>query len=94
MGSLDAWRERFVNHPLVATETRRLIWAFDSDGEAVLAGFDPDGDLVDLHDRRVNAPNNAVVRLWHPVGSPVETVRGWRDWLEHLPERLSALARL
>ncbi len=69
------WRERFLDHPLVGTLARRLLWTVD--GTAV--GF-ADGELRTLSDDPVR--DGGEVRLWHPVGCGPAEVVAWRDWLE------------
>lgn len=71
------WRTRFLDHPLVGTLARRLIWtvagtsvAFDGTELRAL-----DGDPVD-------AMPTAVVELWHPVLRPPGEVAAWQQWLE------------
>ncbi|MCI3275994.1 DUF4132 domain-containing protein [Streptomyces cylindrosporus] len=70
-----AWRKRYLDHPLVGTLARRLLWTVD--GRTV--GY-ADGELRTLTDDAVT--DGTEVGLWHPVGhDPAETV-AWRDWLE------------
>ncbi|WP_330306854.1 MULTISPECIES: DUF4132 domain-containing protein [unclassified Streptomyces] len=71
----DTWRERYLDHPLVGTLARRLLWTVD--GTPV--GF-ADGELRTLTDDPVNS--GAEVELWHPVGREPAEVVAWRDWLE------------
>ncbi|PYC69798.1 hypothetical protein C7C46_27890 [Streptomyces tateyamensis] len=73
--SYAAWRERYLDHPLVGTLARRLLWTVD--GTAV--GF-ADGELRTLADEQVH--DGAEVRLWHPVDHEPAVVVAWRDWLE------------
>ncbi|MEV5978162.1 DUF4132 domain-containing protein [Streptomyces sp. NPDC052114] len=70
-----AWRERFLDHPLVGTLARRLLWTVDG----TPCGY-ADGELRTLADEPVTA--GGTVALWHPVGHPPEEVVAWRDWLE------------
>ncbi|MFJ6834478.1 DUF4132 domain-containing protein [Streptomyces sp. NPDC091209] len=71
----DTWRERYLDHPLVGTLARRLLWTVD--GTPV--GF-ANGELRTLTDDPVK--KGTEVTLWHPVGrEPAEDV-AWRDWLE------------
>ncbi|MET7457337.1 DUF4132 domain-containing protein [Streptomyces sp. NPDC005574] len=71
------WRERYLDHPLVGTLARRLVWTVD--GRA--AGF-ADGELRTLADAPVVAGAGSEVRLWHPVGHEPAEIVAWRDWLE------------
>ncbi|MDJ0340522.1 DUF4132 domain-containing protein [Streptomyces sp. H10-C2] len=70
-----AWRERYLDHPLVGTLARRLLWTVD--GQA--CGY-ADGELRTLTDDPV--PAGAEVELWHPVGREPAAIVAWRDWLE------------
>ena len=70
-----AWRERYLDHPLVGTLARRLIWLV---GEVPAAYVD--GALRTVGGEP--APTAGEVRLWHPIGRAVEEVLAWREWLE------------
>lgn len=70
-----AWREYYIDHPLVGTIARRLLWTVDG----VTCGY-ADGALRDLAD---NPVVGEVVELWHPLGRSTRELAGWRDWLEH-----------
>jgi len=80
--ALETWRDRYLNHPLLRSMTRRLIWYFQL-GERAALGVWRDGKLVDIEDQPLDwlAPETQV-RLWHPIGFPRDTVSGWRRWLE------------
>ncbi|MEV7891754.1 DUF4132 domain-containing protein [Streptomyces sp. NPDC002817] len=68
------WRAELAGHPLARSVVRRLIWEIEvAPGEwrAVLPSTE---DLPD-------APDEASVRLWHPIRSEADTVRAWRDRL-------------
>ncbi|SEG61993.1 protein of unknown function [Actinacidiphila yanglinensis] len=73
-----AWRDRYLDHPLVGTLARRLLWTVDGTpcgwaGDALRALDDaPLGPVAD----------DAAVELWHPVGREPAEVAGWREWLE------------
>lgn len=78
---LDTWRKRYLDQPLLADTVRRLIWHFKL-GDRSALGIWHNGKLVDVHDQPLDwlAPDTRV-RLWHPIGFPVETVAAWREWL-------------
>jgi hypothetical protein len=78
----ESWRQRYLDQPLLAPITRRLLWHFKH-GDRSALGIWFDGRLVDVELRPLEwlAPETRV-RLWHPIGFPVETVSGWRRWLE------------
>ncbi|GIJ46129.1 hypothetical protein Val02_30150 [Virgisporangium aliadipatigenens] len=71
------WRERYLDHPLVGTLARRLIW---------LVGDEPcgylDGALCGPDDKPIDPAPDAAVRLWHPIGRELDEVIAWRAWLE------------
>jgi len=75
------WRERYLDHPLVGTIARRLIWNFIVDGTARVGIWSGDR-LVDAADRPLDVSDDSVVELWHPIGRPVEEVLAWRRWIE------------
>ncbi|MFI8190626.1 DUF4132 domain-containing protein [Streptomyces sp. NPDC085946] len=70
-----AWRERLLDHPLLGTLARRLLWTVDGTtvGHA-------DGALRTLAGEPV-APG-AEVGLWHPVDHEPGEIAAWRDRLE------------
>jgi len=78
---LSQWRERYLDHPLVGTIARRLIWVFRSGSDAK-AGTWYAGKLVDENDTPLQLPSDATVELWHPIGRPTQEIVAWRDWLE------------
>src|SRR5690606_21349884 len=71
----DAWRTRYLDHPLVGTLARRLIWLVDD----VPCAYH-DGALRTLEGKEV--PAGETVRLWHPIGRDVDETLAWRAWLE------------
>ncbi|WP_283136924.1 DUF4132 domain-containing protein [Rhizohabitans arisaemae] len=74
-----AWRERYLDHPLVGTFARRLIWLV---GEVPVCYAD--GELRDVHGGVLTPAGGETVRLWHPIGRDVAEVLAWRDRLESL----------
>jgi hypothetical protein len=70
-----AWRERCLDHPLVGTLARRLLWKVD--GRTV--GY-AEGALRTLTDDVLE--DGAEVELWHPVDHEPAEIVAWRDWLE------------
>jgi hypothetical protein len=73
--SYATWRERYLDHPLVGTLARRLLWTVDG----TTAGY-ADGSLRTVTDTPVTA--GTEVRLWHPVDHAPAEIVAWRDWLE------------
>ena len=75
------WRERYLDHPLVGTLARRLIWTFTASGSTRAGAWSGDA-IVDVSANPIAVPNDAEVELWHPIGQPVEDVLAWRQWIE------------
>jgi hypothetical protein len=71
------WRERYLDHPLVGTLARRLIWRFDEMTTAVWL----DGKLVDNHGGEMKFFDETRVELWHPIHSETAEILRWRDFL-------------
>jgi hypothetical protein len=71
------WRERYLDHPLVGTISRRLIWIVDGRPVTWLR----DG-LVDVEDKPVPLTGDATVALWHPIDRPGDEVLAWRALLQ------------
>ncbi len=78
---LAHWRKWYVEHPLVQDLARRLIWEFSFDG-ATRSGIRRDGRLLEWNGGELSVPEDATVRLWHPLSSEAQTVLSWRCWLE------------
>jgi hypothetical protein len=76
---VEAWRERYLNHPLVGTIARRLIWRVG--GTPALF---TEGEPTDVDGRAFAAGPSAEVALWHPVGCSVDEITAWRRRLEAL----------
>ena len=76
---LRDWRERWLDHGLLGTLARRLIWSID--GHAVLF----EGDTPrDVGGEPVEFADTAQIRLWHPIGHTTDDVLRWRDRLSGL----------
>ncbi|MFN7970994.1 MAG: DUF4132 domain-containing protein [Acidobacteriota bacterium] len=77
----EIWRERYLDHPLVGTLARRLLWRLNGDGQQLAAMFHG-GRLVDSDgaERRGIGPGWEVT-LWHPLDSDVTETLAWRRWL-------------
>lgn len=79
---LDIWRERYLDHPLVGSLARRLIWNFTTDGMTIPGVWLKDvlvdhlGQPLDLDQTQT------TVTLWHPLHQEPGMVLGWRRFLE------------
>lgn len=78
---MSVWRERYLDHPLVGTIARRLIWSFAAKGRTI-DGIWHDGELFGVNGKPLSLKEDAIVSLWHPIGHTMEEVLTWRDWLE------------
>lgn len=71
------WAEYYLDHPLVGTLARRLIWIIGD-----VAVCYADGGLRTVADAALVPAPDARVELWHPIGREMAEIRAWRDWLE------------
>jgi hypothetical protein len=79
---LPEFRARYLDHPLVGTLARRLIWRFEFEGRSTEAIW-YQGRLVGPDGNEAGGLNDQTrVALWHPIATQFETVRAWRNWLE------------
>ncbi len=78
----DLWRERYLDHPLVGTIARRLIWCFAGTDRAQ-AGIFADGQLTGPDDQPLTNLGPATrVGPWHPLDHTQDEILAWRGWLE------------
>jgi hypothetical protein len=82
--TFDAWLSRYIDHPLVGTIARRLIWRFSKDDMAA-SGIWLDGRIVGNDGKPIDwLDNTTTVELWHPIHSEPDAVLEWRNFLmEH-----------
>ncbi len=78
---LPIWKERYLDHPLIGTIARRLIWTFAAKGKTT-AGMWHDGQFAGVNGQALEVKDNVAVALWHPIGQAMEDVLAWRDYLE------------
>ncbi|HEX5720157.1 MAG TPA: DUF4132 domain-containing protein [Thermoanaerobaculia bacterium] len=78
---LATWREHYLDHPLVGTLARRLIWRL-AQKEGNQAGFWREGRIVDAEGQPLDFSEDVRVTLWHPLDSPADEVLAWRTCLE------------
>ena len=76
-----AWRERYMEHPLLADMTRRLIWRFASGDQEVL-GIPLGGVPTDVEGQPISGlGDESTVRLWHPIQTGMSATEAWREFL-------------
>jgi hypothetical protein len=73
------WRERYLDHPLVGTIARRLIWCVDGRAATFL-----DGAGTDIEGTPVDCREPGLVQLWHPAGRTTEEITAWRRRLRDI----------
>jgi hypothetical protein len=79
---LAQWRERYLAHPVTGTLARTLVWRFaGASGEAVGVPDREGGSVTTETGAAVAVPEDAEVRIWHPVEAPEASIRAWRDFL-------------
>jgi hypothetical protein len=76
---IAAWKERYLDHPLVGTIARRLLWCVDGTAATFAAG-----EPADIRGRPLAHGKTAEITLWHPIGRSVEKITAWRRRLEEL----------
>jgi len=76
---VEAWRERYLEHPLVGTIASRLIWCVDD-----IPVLFVDGEPTDVTGTPLEVSPTAEITLWHPVARSVEEITAWRKRLEEL----------
>ena len=81
------WHERYLDHPLVGTLARRLIWKFTNE-ERIGAGVFYEGRIVGRSGHVLDwLDDSTSVGLWHPMQEDPDEVLAWRDWLAELEIR-------
>jgi len=78
---VGVWRERYLDHPLVGTIARRLIWNIRHSGTSRTGIWNNDR-MVDAGGQAVDLVPDAEVELWHPIDQSVDDVLAWRRWVE------------
>ncbi|MEM1253150.1 MAG: DUF4132 domain-containing protein [Cyanobacteria bacterium P01_H01_bin.21] len=78
---LVTWQERYLNHPLVGTLARRILWQFEA-GSKHAVGIWFEGNLINLEGQPMDwLTDKTCVSLWHPITATTETIQAWREWL-------------
>lgn len=76
-----AWRERYIEHPLLADMTRRLIWRFGTPSGEVL-GIPLGGVPTNIEGQPISGlGEDTTVRLWHPIHAGLSAIDAWREFL-------------
>ena len=78
----EHWRKHFLDHPLLSSIARRLIWTFESDGTTRVGAWFNGGIVGWNNEPAGELGAKTVVELWHPLKSDPQTILSWRCWLE------------
>ena len=77
----NVWYERYIEHLLVGTIARRLIWKFSRDDRAA-SGIWHEGGFVERDGRPLDwLDYDTIIELWHPINVELDVVLEWREWL-------------
>lgn len=79
--SLPAWRERYLEHPLLGLLAKRLIWNY-TDGAQRTAVIWHEDHFVASTGEVLEVADTATISLWHPALCEASEVSAWREWLE------------
>lgn len=75
------WQERYLDHRLIGTLARRIIWQFSKEEEEV-AGIWHEGQFVDHRNQPIEwLDKTTMVQLWHPISASQKLIVAWRQWL-------------
>jgi hypothetical protein len=75
------WYEHYLNHPLIGTFARRLIWCFTT-ANTNITGIWHHNQLIAVDGTSIeHLPAETTVTLWHPLESTVAEILAWREWL-------------
>lgn len=78
----DEWLSHYINHPLVGSIGKYLIWHFDN-GAQKNQGIWQGNYFVDVHEQPILWLSSDVeVQLWHPIGFNADYVIAWRTYLQ------------
>ena len=78
---LASWQTYYLDHPLVGTIARRLIWKFSKEDQAASAIWF-EGRLIGRDDQPLDwLDDSTTVELWHPIHAEANVVLEWREWL-------------
>lgn len=82
--ALASWRTRYLDHPLIGTIARRLIWKFSKDDKST-SGIWFEGQLIGRDNKPLDGlDDSTTVELWHPIHVESNIVLEWRQCLlEH-----------
>jgi hypothetical protein len=80
------WRQNYLEHPLVGTLSRRLIWQFRQQDKITAAIWWQEQLVTVKGTPLTHLDSDTIVDLWHPISAgtndiPISEVTSWREWL-------------
>jgi len=75
------WRARYIDHALVGTLGRRLIWNFTR-GKSTTSAIWHDDLFINSAGKGIEVADDDAVSLWHPALAPAKETTAWRTFLE------------
>jgi hypothetical protein len=78
--STAQWQQLFLQHPIMFVYATRLAWGLFDEEEQLITSFycREDAALLTLVDTVITLPENATVRLLHPVYLDAATLQQWQ----------------
>ena len=73
------WRQYLIDHPLLGSLGRRLIWVFSNERGWEQSGLYCKGQFCGPFGNAVDLTPATKVRLWHPLSTESSEVQQWRE---------------
>ncbi|HEY9259662.1 DUF4132 domain-containing protein [Chitinophaga sp.] len=75
------WQQLFLHHPVMFVYATRLVWALFDEQDQLITTFycREDATLLTLVDTTITLPENAAVRILHPVYLDAPTLQQWKQ---------------
>ena len=75
---LDEWRAYYLDHPITGRLARASIWGFRGADGTDVVGLPLRSTVRTSDGAEVAVPDDAQVRVWHPVHATAAEVHAWR----------------
>jgi len=76
---LSHWQQYFVEHPVLGSLGRRLIWVFRNAEGSEHSALWLDGKMRHFSGKPAELWSARTVRLWHPLSTDLAERQAWRD---------------
>ncbi|MGO4292271.1 DUF4132 domain-containing protein [Chitinophaga sp. RAB17] len=79
--STAQWQQLFLQHPVMFVFATRIAWGLFDEQEQLITTFycREDGTLLTLVDTAITLPENASIRILHPVYLDAPTLQQWKQ---------------